>query len=74
VFAIANPNEAVTVLLQNLTETVCVQLQKLQGYEMLRIPHCIDNRTTDGGKEISPRNRPRSTPHHYYSVSGTHLC
>jgi hypothetical protein len=39
----------------------------LQGCEMLRIPHCLDNRLTDGG-------RPRSTPHeHYFSASGTHF-
>jgi hypothetical protein len=28
-FPIAKPNEAVTVLLQNLTETACLQLQNL---------------------------------------------
>jgi hypothetical protein len=29
---------------------------------MLRIPHCIDNRLTDGGKAVSPTHRPRSSP------------
>jgi hypothetical protein len=29
---------------------------------MLRIPHCLDNRLTDGGKK------------HYFSASGTHFC
>jgi hypothetical protein len=38
----------------------------LLGYEMLRIPHCLDNRLTDGGKVVSPM-------HHFY-VSGTHFC
>jgi hypothetical protein len=26
----------------------------LYGCEMLRIPHCQDNRLTDGGKVVSP--------------------
>jgi hypothetical protein len=42
---------------------------------MLRIPHCLDNRLTNGGKDVSPTHRPRSTPQiHYSSASGTHLC
>jgi hypothetical protein len=42
---------------------------------MLRIPHCLDNRLTDGGKAVSPKHRPRSTPQkHYCSASGTHFC
>jgi hypothetical protein len=32
----------------------------LQGWEMLRFSHCLDNRLTDGGKVVSLRNRPRS--------------
>jgi hypothetical protein len=44
----------------------------LQGCEMLRIPHCLDNRLTDGSKVVSPTHPPRSTPQeHYFSVSGT---
>jgi hypothetical protein len=31
------------------------------GCEILRIPHCLDNRLTDGGKVVSPTHRPRST-------------
>jgi hypothetical protein len=48
----------------------------LYGCEMLRIPHCLDNRLTDGGKVASPTHRPRSTPqkHYYFYVSGTHFC
>jgi hypothetical protein len=39
---------------------------------MLRIPHCLDNRLTDGGKVVSPKPRPRSTPQkHYFFASGT---
>jgi hypothetical protein len=34
----------------------------LQGWEMLRIPHCLDNRLRDGGKAVSPTHQPRSTP------------
>jgi hypothetical protein len=34
----------------------------LFGCEMLRIPHCLDSRLTDGGKLVSPTHRPRSTP------------
>jgi hypothetical protein len=42
---------------------------------MLRIPHCLDSRLTDGGKVVSPAYRPRSTPQkHYSTASGTHLC
>jgi hypothetical protein len=29
---------------------------------MLRMPPCLDNRLTDGGKVVSPTHRPRSTP------------
>jgi hypothetical protein len=28
---------------------------------MLRIPHCLDNRLTEGGKVVSPMHRTRST-------------
>jgi hypothetical protein len=42
---------------------------------MLRIPHCLDNRLTDGGEVVSLTRRSRSTPQKYYiSASGTHLC
>jgi hypothetical protein len=41
---------------------------------MLRIPHCLDNWFTDGGKIVSPTQRPRFTPQkHYFSASGTHF-
>jgi hypothetical protein len=36
------------------------------------IPHCVDNRLTDGGKIVSPTHRPRTT--HYFLASGTHFC
>jgi hypothetical protein len=34
--------------------------------EMLRIPHCLDNRLTDGGKVVSPTQWPRSTLQKHY--------
>jgi hypothetical protein len=42
---------------------------------MLRIPHCLDNRLTDGGKAVNPMHRPHFTPqkHYYFYVSGTHF-
>jgi hypothetical protein len=41
---------------------------------MLRIPNCLDNRITDGGKVVSFTHRPRSTPQkHNFSASGTHF-
>jgi hypothetical protein len=43
---------------------------------MLRMPNCVDNRFTDGGKVVSPTHRPHFTPlkHYYFYVSGTRLC
>jgi hypothetical protein len=43
----------------------------LLGCEMLRIPHCVDNRLTDGGQVVSLTRRPRSTlqKHIFISVS-----
>jgi hypothetical protein len=39
----------------------------LQGCEMLRIPHCLGNRLTDGGKYVSLTHPPHFTPQkHYY--------
>jgi hypothetical protein len=33
-----------------------------QGYEVLRIPHCLGNRLTDGGEIVGLTYRPPSTP------------
>jgi hypothetical protein len=43
---------------------------------MLRIPHYLDNRLTDGGKVVSPTHRQHFTlqKHYYLSASGTHFC
>jgi hypothetical protein len=32
----------------------------IEGYEMLRIPHCLYNRLTDGSKVVSPMHWPCS--------------
>jgi hypothetical protein len=41
---------------------------------MLRIPHRLDNRLTDGGKVVCLMYRPRSIPQkHNFSPSGTHF-
>jgi hypothetical protein len=45
----------------------------LQDCEMLRIPHCVDNRLTDGGKAVNLKHRPRSTPQKHISASGIHF-
>jgi hypothetical protein len=48
----------------------------LLGCEMLRIPHCLDNRLTYGGKVVSLTHRPHFTPqkHNYFYVSGNVFC
>jgi hypothetical protein len=40
-------------------------VQALEAYrvvDLLRIPHCLDSRLTDGGKLVSSKHRPHSTP------------
>jgi hypothetical protein len=51
-------------------------LRGLYGCEMLRIPHCLDNRLIDGSKAVSPTHPPHFTPqkHYYFSASRTHFC
>jgi hypothetical protein len=45
------------------------------GCDTLRIPHCLDNRLTDGGNIVIPTHRPRSAVQkHYLSADGTHFC
>jgi hypothetical protein len=45
----------------------------LQGCKMLRIPHCLDNRLTDGSTDL--RNGHCYTPQeHYFYASSTHFC
>jgi hypothetical protein len=46
----------------------------LWGCEMLRIPHCLGNRLTDGSKVVRLMHRPRSTLQKHFSASGTHFC
>jgi hypothetical protein len=42
-----------------------------QGYEMLRVPHYLDNRLKDGGKGVSLTHRAPFTPR---KIPGTHFC
>jgi hypothetical protein len=43
--------------------------------EMLKIPHGVDNRFTDGNKVVSLTRRPRSTPQaQYFPDSDTNFC
>jgi hypothetical protein len=58
------------------SEAILVRVRGgLKGCEMLRIPHYLDNRLTDGCKFFSPMHRPSSTPQkRYFSASGTHFC
>jgi hypothetical protein len=48
----------------------------LYGCDMLRIPHCLDNRLTDGDKVVGPTHPPHFTPqkHFYFYVCGSHFC
>jgi hypothetical protein len=48
----------------------------LLGCEMLRIPHFLDIRLTDGGKVVSPTHQPHFTPQkpYFFNVSCTHFC
>jgi hypothetical protein len=42
---------------------------------MLRNPHCLENRLTDGGMVVSPTHRPLFTlQKHIFSASDTHFC
>jgi hypothetical protein len=42
---------------------------------MLRIPHCLGSRLTDGGKVVSLTRRPLPTPQkHCFPSPGTHFC
>jgi hypothetical protein len=47
----------------------------LYGCEMLKIPHCLNNLLTNGGKVARPTHWPRCIPQkHYFAASGTHFC
>jgi hypothetical protein len=43
----------------------------LYGYDMLRIPQCLDSRLTDGGEVISFTSQQRFTP---MKIPSTHFC
>jgi hypothetical protein len=47
----------------------------LLGCKMLRIPHCLDNRLTDGVKFVSPTCRPLLySPETLFYAFRTHFC
>jgi hypothetical protein len=71
--------EKILISKKNLKKSKAVPVRGLgglQGCDMLRIPHCLDSRLTDGGKVASPTHQPHFTPqkHYYFYVSGTHFC
>jgi hypothetical protein len=43
---------------------------------MLRIPHCLNSRLTDGGKYVNLKRRPPlySSDTLFFSAFGTHFC
>jgi hypothetical protein len=53
-------------------------LQAIQAYSVggkLKIPHCLDNRLTDGGVAVNLKHCPPSTPHPpSISVSDIYFC
>jgi hypothetical protein len=40
----------------------------LYGSEMSRVPHCLDNRLTDGGEVVSLTLQPHSSPQKHFLV------
>jgi hypothetical protein len=67
--------ELATIAQRSPTKAITVRGRGgLQGCEMLRIPHWLDSRLTEGGKVFSLTYQPRSTPQkHYFSASGTNF-
>jgi hypothetical protein len=45
----------------------------IKGCAMLRIPHSLGNRLTDGG-DVSQTHRPPLFPHKHFSASSTNIC
>jgi hypothetical protein len=61
--------------LRNVGPSPYQAAEAYKGCETSRLPHCLDNGLTDGGKFVSPTYRPRSAPYkHYFSASGTYFC
>jgi hypothetical protein len=50
------------ILLTKSNANPVTGLGGLWGCEMLSIPHCLDNRLTDGGEVVSPTHLPHFTP------------
>jgi hypothetical protein len=62
-------------VLRKLSETIPVTGRRgHQGYAILRVPHCVDNGRTDGGKVVGLTYGLRYTPlKQYSSASGTNF-
>jgi hypothetical protein len=74
-FGLIRPSSSDIKLQQNCQITQQIRcLVGLYDCEMLRIPHCLDSRLTDGGKVVSLTHGPRSTQKHYFSAADTHFC
>jgi hypothetical protein len=66
----------ISVLSKTLIYIPVIGREGLKGCEVLRIPHCLDNRLIDGGKAVSPKHRPHFTPqkHNFFNVASTLFC
>jgi hypothetical protein len=60
--ALRNDDKGEGLRCKNVKLPLLTGLGGLQSYEMLRIPHCLDHRLTDGGKVVVPTHRPHFTP------------
>jgi hypothetical protein len=61
--AVLIPMSILELSIEKEVKSICVTGRgDLQGCEMLKIPHCLDNRLTDGGNVVRPTQRPRSIP------------
>jgi hypothetical protein len=45
--------------------------QAVEAHRIVRLPHFLDNRLTDGGEDVSLTRRPPFTPK---NIPGTHSC
>jgi hypothetical protein len=52
--------------LRRKVKVKAIPVRGLEGCEMLRIPHCLDNRLIDGGKVVSLTLRPHFTPQKHF--------
>jgi hypothetical protein len=61
--------------IQNCEAVPVTGREGLWSCEMLKIPQCLDNRLTDGGRVVNVMRQPHSTPQKPpFSASVTHFC